>query len=140
MEVQTDGVAKEWCNVPAYSCCLRCSADPLCLAFSKIPEGDSDKCLLVMRVPLSREVELTNLQQDRESFYVAAKESSSFGWERVVGAVSGVPLDQLPSGNIIYVTHTHTHTHKYIYIHTQIPTCVYITCCILCCTHCMTGH
>ena len=137
MEVQTDGVAKEWCNVPAYSCCLRCSADPLCLAFSKIPEGDSDKCLLVMRVPLNREVELTNLQQDRESFYVAAKESSSFGWERVVGAVSGVPLDQLPSGNIIYVTHTHTHTQIYIHTHTHIHTCV---CILRAYRHCILGH
>jgi hypothetical protein len=138
VEVRTDGVAKEWCNLPAYSCCLSCSADPLCLAFSKIPEGDSDKCLLVMRVPLNREVELTNLQQDRESFYVAAKESSSFGWERVVGAVSGVPLDQLPSGNIyiyiyiyIYIkthTHTHTHTNIYTYTYTYTHMCVYITC------------
>ncbi len=120
VELKTVAVAKEMCNMPAYACCLLCSAQPLCLAFSKIPEGDSDKCRLVLR---TSSVAPTTLADDRERSYVVAKQAKAFVFQSLLGAESGVPLDLLPSGNLYIYIYISTYTCTYIHIHT----CVYIT-------------
>jgi hypothetical protein len=168
VEVLTHPAPTESCNLPAYGCCLRCSADALCLAYSKVShstgclsmpplinvfssvtqlayskvqDGDTHKCRFVKRIPLD-EVTLTDLQQDqrvRADLYDAAEGAKEFAWERVVGAISGTPLDALPSGNVHTYIHTCIHTYRQTdrqtdrhtcntcntYMHTCMHTCIY---------------